>query len=36
VLADPELGVAFPAWVEDLRDQGGLRNDDVTLLAIAL
>jgi hypothetical protein len=35
-LADPETGVAFPAWVEDLRDKGGLCNDDVTISAIAL
>jgi hypothetical protein len=25
---------AFAAWIEDLRSQGGLRNDDVTLLVV--
>jgi hypothetical protein len=35
VLADPAPDKAFPAWIDALRDQGGLRNDDVTLLVIA-
>jgi len=36
VLAEAQPGITFPAWVEDLRDHGSLRNDDVTLLTIAL
>jgi hypothetical protein len=36
VLAEPATGKAFAAWVEGLRDHGGLRNDDVTLLTVAL
>ncbi len=34
VLADPVPAQAFAALVNDLRNAGGLRNDDVTLLAI--
>lgn len=34
VLDGPAPDAAFPAWVEDLRDHGGLPNDDVTLLSI--
>ena len=33
-LTRPETDAEFAAWVEGLRDRGGLRNDDVTLLVI--
>ncbi len=36
LLTDPDPQAAFPAWVEDHRDRNDLRNDDVTLLSIAL
>jgi hypothetical protein len=34
VLDGPEPDAAFTAWVEGLRDLGGLHNDDVTLVSI--
>jgi Protein phosphatase 2C len=34
LLARPESDGDFPGWVEERRDGDGLRNDDVTLLAI--
>jgi hypothetical protein len=36
ILAEDETKIAFAAWIEDLRDHGGLRNDDITLLTFAL
>jgi len=36
LLSGPETGEHFASWVEGLRDVRGLRNDDVTLLAIHL
>jgi hypothetical protein len=36
ILADLEPADRFASWIEGLRDAGQLRNDDVTLLAIAL
>jgi hypothetical protein len=36
LLATPGPESAFAAWVEDLRDRGVLRNDDVTLVTIHL
>lgn len=34
VLSEPKRESAFAAWVEEQRDQQGLRNDDVTLLIV--
>jgi hypothetical protein len=34
LVSRPEAGAEFHAWVEGRRDRGGLRNDDVTLLAV--
>ena len=36
VLDGTEPEAVFPAWVERLRDHGGLHNDDVTLILIDL
>jgi len=36
LLAAPDAGERFTAWIEGLRDTGRLHNDDVTLLAIPL
>ena len=34
VLCSDQPDEAFIAWIEQLRDKNGLRNDDVTLLAV--
>ena len=35
-VAHPEVADHFTAWVEELRDNGRLHNDDVTLVGIVL
>src|SRR5262249_1370760 len=36
VLAEPTTDAARAAWIEQLRDRDGMRNDDVTLISISL
>ncbi len=36
LLTAPQIAEAFATWVEALRDEGALRNDDVTLLTVAV
>jgi hypothetical protein len=34
LLCSPKRNTLFPTWIEQRRDKGDLRNDDVTLLAV--
>lgn len=35
-LGTPEAGTTFPDWIENLRREGDMRNDDVTLVRFAI